>query len=84
MVASKEIENPFFRGIGLQRWSGFGALAQVFGRTAILFLRRYIDPALKCVSADLLELAVPEIAEINIGRKNFKTAAQNLGRQTLL
>ena len=83
MVASRQVEIPFYRGVGRQRGRGFGALAQVIGRTAIPFLRKYIVPAAKRVGADLLEFAVPEIAEVVSGRKNIKTAAKSVGRQTL-
>ena len=83
MVASREIEIPFYRGVSRQRGRGFGALAQVIGRTAIPFLRKYIVPTAKRVGADLLEFAVPETAEVVSRRKNFKTAAKSVGRQTL-
>ena len=83
MVASRQREIPFYRGVGRQRGRGFGALAHVFGRTAIPFLRKYIVPAVKRVGADLLEFAVPENEEVVSGRKNFKTAAKSVGRQTL-
>ena len=83
MVASREVEIPYYRGVGRQRGRGYGALAQVNGRTAIPFLRNYIVPAAKRVGADLLEIAVPEIAEVVSGRKNDKTAAKSVGRQTL-
>ena len=83
MAASREVEIPYYRGVGRQRGRGFGALAQVIERTAIPFLRKYIIPAAKCVGADFLEFAVPEIAEVVSGRKNFKTAAKSVGRQTL-
>ena len=83
MVASRLVEIPFFRGVGRQRGRGFGALAQVIRRTAIPSLRNCIIPAAKRVGADLLEFAVPEIAEVVSGRKNIKTAAKNVGRQTL-
>ena len=53
------------------------------GRTEIPFLRKYIVPAAKRVGADLLESAVPEIAEVVCGRNNFKTAAKRVGKQTL-
>ena len=76
MVASRQKEIPFYRGVGWQRGRIFGALAQVFGRTAIPFLRTYIVPAAKSVGADLLEFAVPEIAELVSGRKNIQTAAK--------
>ena len=66
-----------------QRGRGFGALAQVFGRTAIPFLRKYIDPAAKRVGADLLEFAASEIGEVNIGIKSVKSAAKSVGKQTL-
>ena len=46
-------------------------------------MRNYIVPAARHVGADLLEFAVPEIAEVVSGRKNFKTAAKSVGRQTL-
>ena len=53
-------------------------------RTAIKFLRKnIIEPAAKCVVADLLEIAAPEIVEVVSRRKNFKTAAPIVGRQTL-
>ena len=74
---------PFYRGVGRQRGRGFGALAQVVGRTAIPFLRKYIVPAAKRVGADLLEFAVPEVAKVVSGRMNFKRAAKNVGRQNL-
>ena len=83
MVASRQVEIPYYRAVGRQRGRGFGALAQVIGRTAIPFLHKYIVPAAKRVGADLLEFAVPEIAEIVSGRKNFKTAAESVGKQTL-
>ena len=83
MVASRQVEIPYFRGVGRQRGGGFGALAQVIGRTAIPFLRKYIVPAAKRLGADLLEFDVPELAEVVRGRKNFKTAAKSVERQTL-
>ena len=83
MVASNTLELPYYKGIGRQRGRGFGALAQVIGRTAIPFLRKYIVPAAKRVGADLLEFAVPEVADVVSGKKNFKSAAKSVGRQTL-
>ena len=82
MVASRQIEIPYYRTVGRQRGRGFGALAQVIERTAIPFLRKYIVPAAKRVGADSLEFAVPEIAEVLSGRKNFETAAKSVGKQT--
>ena len=83
MVASREVEIPYYRGVGRQGGRGFGALAQVIGRTAIPFFRKCIVPAAKRVGAELLEFAVPEIAEVVSGRKNIKTAAKCVGRQNL-
>ena len=83
MVASRQVEIAFCRGVGRQRGQGFGALAQVIGRTAIPFLRKYIVPAAKRIGAELLEFPAPETAEFVSGRKNFKTAAKSVGRQTL-
>ena len=83
MVTSSWVEIPSCRGVGRQRWRGFGAVAQVIERTAIPFLRKYIFPDANRVGADLLEFAVPRIAEVVSGRKNIKTAAKSVGRQTL-
>ena len=83
MVALREVEIPIHRGVGRQRGRGFGALAQVIGRFAIPFLRKYIVPAAKRIAADMLEFAAPEIGEVISGRKYFKSAAKSVGRQTL-
>ena len=83
MVASRQIEIPYYRGVGRQRGRGFGALAQVIGRTAIPFLRKFIVPAAKRIGADMLEFAAPEIGEVISGRKSFKSAAKSVGKQTL-
>ena len=68
MVASRQKEILFYRGVGRQGGQGFGALAQKIGRTAIPFLRNYIVPAAKRVGADLLEFDVQEIADVLCGR----------------
>ena len=83
MVASRQVEIPYYRGVGRQRGRGFGALAQVIGRTSIPILRNYTVSAAKRVGADLLEFAVPEIAEVVSGRKKFKTAAKSVAKRTL-
>ena len=83
MFASRQVETLFYGGTGRPRRRKIGALAQVIERTAIPFLRKYIVPAAKRVGADLLEFAVPEIAEGVRDRKNIKTAAKSVGRQTL-
>ena len=76
MVASRQVEIPYYRGVGRQHGRGFGALAQVIGRTAIAFLRKYIVPAAKRVGADLLEFAARQIGEVFGARKSFKSAAK--------
>ena len=83
MIASNTLVLPYYKSIGRQRGRGFGALAQVIGRTAIPFLRKYIVPAAKRVGVNLLEFAVPEVADVVSGRKIFKTAPKSVGRQTL-
>ena len=83
MVASRQVKIPYYRAVGRQRGRGFGAFTQVIGRTAIPFLRKYIVPAAKPIGADMHEFAVTEIAEVVSGRKNFKTAAKSVGKQTL-
>ena len=79
MVASNTLELPYYKGIGRQKGRGFEAPAQVIGRTAIPFLRKNIVPAAKRVGADLLEFAVPEVADVVSGKKNIKTAAKGVG-----
>ena len=37
MIASRQIEIPFYRSIGRQRGGGFGELGQLFGRTQFRF-----------------------------------------------
>ena len=52
----------------------FAELAQIIGRIAVPFSRKYIVPAAKRV----LEFSALEIAELVTGRMNFGTAAKNL------
>ena len=83
MVASRQIKSPYYRGVGGQRVRGFGALAQVTGRTAIPFLLKYVVPAAKFIDDDMLEFAAPEIGDVISGKKSFKPAAKSVGKQTL-
>ena len=76
MVASKQVKIPYYRAVGRQRGRGFGALAQVFGRSAIAFLRKYIVPTAKRVGVGSLEFAAPELGEVIIGRKSFKFSSR--------
>ena len=83
MVASRQVEIPYYRAVGRQRGRSLGALAQLIGRTAILFLRKYVVPVAKRIGADMLEFAVPEVGEVISGRESFKTAAKSVGKQTM-
>ena len=83
MVASRQVEVPYYRAVERQRGRGFWALAQVIGRTAIPFLRKYVVPAAKRIGADKLDFAAPEIGEVFSGRKSFKSAAKSVGKKTL-
>ena len=83
MVASRLVEILYYRAFGRQRGRGFGALAQVIGKTVIPFLRQYVVPAAKCIGADMLEFAALEVGEVFSGSKYFKTAANSVGKQTL-
>ena len=71
MVASRQVEIPYYRAIGRQRGRSFGAVAQVIGRTANPFLRKYVVPAAKRIGADILEFAATEIGEVISGRKSL-------------
>ena len=79
MVASRQVEIPFYRGIGRQRGRGFVALAQFHGRTAVPFLRNNIVPAAKRVGAELLELAAQKLQKMLM----VERISRILGRQTL-
>ena len=83
MDTSRQVEFFFYRRIGRQRGRVFSALAQVIGRTAIPFLRKYIMLLAKRVGADLFGFAASEIAEVVNGRKNFTIAAKSGRRQIL-
>ena len=83
MVASRQVEIPYYRAVGRQRGRGFGALAQVVGKTSTPFLRKYVIPAAKRIGADMLEFAATEIGEGFSGRKSFKSAAKSVGKHTL-
>ena len=83
MVASRQVEIPYYRAVGRQRGRGFVAVAQVIGKTAIPFLPKYVVPAAKRIGVDMLEFAAPEILEVFSGRNSFKTAAKSVGKKTL-
>ena len=83
MVASRQLEIPYYRGVGKQRGRGFSALAQIIGRTSIPFLRKYFVPEAKRIGADMLEFAGPKIGAVISGRKSFESAAKSVGKQTL-
>ena len=72
VVASKQVQIPSYKGNGRQRAGGFGALARVFGRTAIAFLRKYVVPAESRVVWDLSGFAAPKFVEVVSGKKFFR------------
>ena len=82
-VASRQVEIPYYGEFGRQWGRVLGALAQVIGRTAVPFLRKYVVPAVKRRGADMLEFAAPEIGEVISARKSSKTAAKSVAKQTL-
>ena len=59
MAALRQAEIPFYGGFDRQPGHYFRALAQIIGRSAFPFLRKYIVLAAKRVVADLLEFAAP-------------------------
>ena len=83
MVASRPVESTFYRAVGRQERRGFGALAQMIGRTASPFLRQYVVPVEKRIGADMLEFAAPDIGKVISGTKSFKTAAKSVRMQDL-
>ena len=82
MVASRQLEVTFYRSNGQERGRGLGALAQIFGRTAITLLRKKCVPAAKPLGAEFFRFAAPEVTHVS-DRKIFKTAAKSVGRYTL-
>ena len=78
MVASRQVEIAYYRGVGRQRRRGFEALAQVIVRTAIPILRKYVVPAAKRIGGYMLEFASPEIGEAISVRKSFRSAAKSV------
>ena len=83
MVASRQVETPYYRVVGRQKGKGFGALAQVIERTAIPFLHKYVVPAAKHIGAEKLEFGAPDIREVISCRKPLKSAAKSVRKQTL-
>ena len=76
MVASRQVEIPFYWGVGRQRGRGMDALAQVIGRTAIPFLLKNSIPVAKRVGADMLYFAVQEVADGVSGKKKFQDSCK--------
>ena len=78
IVASEQVKIPYYRAVGRQTGRGFGALAQVIGRTAIFSLCKNVFPAAKRIGADMLEFAALESGEVISGRKSFKTGGKSV------
>ena len=59
-------------------------LHKLLGELHVRFcVKNIVLPPAKRLGADLLEFAVSKYENVVCGRKNFKTAARSLGRQTL-
>ena len=76
MVGLRQVKIPFYRGYGQQRGCDFSALAQAFGRSAVLLRHKFIVPPAKRLFADLSEFAVREIGEVVSGGQSFKSATK--------
>ena len=81
MVASRQVELPFYEGNDQKRGRRIGKLEQCFGRTAIPSLRKYIVSAAKRVGADMLEFSSLVIAACASCRIIIQTAAKSVGIQ---
>ena len=75
MVASKQVETPFCKGIGQHQGRVFVAFEQVFGGSAFPFFPKYVVRAAESIKADLLKPAAPEKTELVSGKKNFEKTA---------
>ena len=80
MVASKQRDIPYYRGIGQQLGKALGAFAQVVGRTANPFSRQNVVPAVERVIADLVTFAALEIAEAASGKKKLHECRKECGK----
>ena len=63
-------------------WKMFRFFGKYLCRTAILFWRKYVVAAEKCVVVDLMEFAASEVAEVLGGTKRFESAANYVASQT--
>ena len=64
MVASTQLENPYYGVIGRQRGREIGGLAQAIERTAFPSIRKYFLPAAKRLGANWIKSAASKFAEI--------------------
>lgn len=67
---------PYFKGGNRQRGSGLGSLALAVGRSAIPVFKNVLLPAAKRFGRDLVESAIPEVADVLQGKKSLKQAAR--------
>ena len=70
VVVLRQVEMPFYRGIGRHRGKRLGALAQNIGRAAKLFLGKHVVVLAKRVRNDLFEFAAPKVSEFVAVKKN--------------
>ena len=83
MVLLRHVQIPHYRGTGRQRRRRFNALAQVLGRSAIAYIRKYVIATAKCVGADLVKFAATGFEEVLSGGKDQKTSEKSVGRPSL-
>ena len=81
MIAQNFADIIIFRGYKRQRGRGFGAPVQTFGTTAIPFTKKYIVQAANRFGADLFEIAIPKIGEIDNGRKKTQNFCKRCGNK---
>ena len=72
MVASRQVEIPFYRDVGRQLGRGLGALAQVSGRTALPFLRKSVVSAAKRVVLTCWNLLRQKLHKLLVVEKNSR------------
>ena len=79
MFAQNSVDFTIFRGHARQGGRGFGALAQALGRTAILFIKKIINPAAKITGAALFEILLLQRGGVVSGHKKIRNSCKRCG-----
>ena len=77
MIASRQVEIPFYRGVDRQRGKGFGACKERIGSLSSQCLRKSLVPAEKRVGGGRMDFSAPKFAEAVTGRINFKKTTKS-------